>query len=134
MGKDYYINSLNLDIPIISLDAIRRKYKISPTDKNRNGWVVQEAKEQARAYLRSGQNFIWNATNITTLMRMQLVDLFVDYGAYVTITYIEKPYKIWRTQNQNREYPLPENVLDKMLHSLEIPQKTEAHEVKYITL
>ncbi len=132
MGKDYYIDSLKLDIPIISLDAIRRKNKIDPTDKKRNGWVVQEAKEQAKTYLRQGQDFIWNATNITTLMRKQLIDLFVDYGAYVKIVYIEKPYKAWRTQNKNREFPLPDNVLDKMLHDLEIPQKTEAHEVEYI--
>lgn len=134
MGKDYYIESLKLDIPVISLDAIRRKHKISPTDKKRNGWVIQEAKEEAKTYLRKGQDFIWNATNITSLMRKQLVDMFVDYGAYVTISYIEKPYKIWRTQNRNREYPLLESVLDKMLHNLEIPQKTEAHEVQYITV
>lgn len=131
MGKDYYINSIKSDIPVISLDAIRRKHKISPTDKKRNGWVIQEAKEQARVYLRSGQDFIWNATNITTLMRKQLVDLFVDYGAYVKIVYLEKPYKVWREQNRNREYPLPESVLDKMLNNLEIPQKTEAHQVEY---
>ncbi len=133
MGKDYYIHSLDLDIPTISLDAIRRKHKISPTDKKRNGWVIQEAKEEAKTYLRRGQDFIWNATNITTLMRKQLVDLFVDYDAYVSIVYVEKPYRVWRTQNRNREYPLPENILDKMLHSLEIPQKTEAHEVEYVT-
>lgn len=132
MGKDYYIESLNLDIPIISLDAIRRKHKIRPTDKKLNGWVVQEAKEEARQYLRKGQDFIWNATNITSLMRKQLIDLFVDYNAHVTIDYIEKPYKTWRTQNRNREYPIPENVLDKMLGNLEIPQRTEAHAVKYI--
>lgn len=134
MGKDHYINSLNLDIPIISLDAIRRKNKISPTDKKRNGWVVQEAKEQAKIYLRQGQDFIWNATNITSLMRKQLVDLFVDYGAYVKIAYVEKPYKVWRNQNRNREYPLPENVLDKMLYNLETPQQIEAHEVEYIVI
>lgn len=132
MGKDYYIQSLNKDIPVVSLDEIRRKNRISPTDKKRNGWVVQEAKEQARTYLRQGQDFIWNATNITTLMRKQLVDLFVDYGAFVSIHYIEKPYKIWRYQNSNREYPLPENILNKMFQSLEIPQQTEAHEVTYV--
>lgn len=132
MGKDYYLKSLDKDLPVISLDEIRRKNKISPTDKKRNGWVVQEAKEQARTYLRVGQDFIWNATNITGLMRKQLVDLFVDYGAYVSIHYLEKPYNVWRNQNKNRAYPLPENVLDKMLINLEIPQKTEAHEVHYI--
>lgn len=132
MGKDHYIQSLNLDLPIVSLDAIRRKHKISPTDAKRNGWVVQEAKEQARVYLRAGQDFIWNATNITQQMRTQLIDLFVAYKAYVTIAYVEKPYKDWRRQNKDREYQVPEKVLDKMMHKLEIPQLTEAHEVRYI--
>lgn len=131
MGKDYYISTLNKDLPIISLDDIRRQHRIDPTDKRRNGWVVQEAKEMAKKHLRQGQDFIWNATNITSLMRKQLIDMFVDYQAYVKLVYIEKPYHIWRAQNRNRAYPLPENVLDKMLHNLEVPQHTEAHEVCY---
>lgn len=131
MGKDYYISKLDKDLPVISLDDIRRQYRIDPTDKKRNGWVVQEAKEMAKKYLRAGQGFIWNATNITTLMRKQLIDLFVDYQAYVRLVYIEKPYGIWRTQNKNRAYPLPDMVLDKMLHNLEVSLLTEAHEVSY---
>lgn len=132
MGKDHYIKSLAKDIPIVSLDAIRRKHKISPIDKSGNGRVVQMAKEEARTYLRKGQNFVWNATNITKQMRTQLIDLFVSYGAKVKIVYIEKPYAIWHKQNREREYALPESVLEKMLLKLEIPQRTEAHEVKYI--
>ena len=132
MGKDHYIQSLDKDIPVVSLDTIRRKHKISPTDKSGNGWVVQTAKEEARTYLRKGQNFVWNATNVTQQMRSQLVDLFVSYGAKVKIVYVEKPYELWRNQNRNREFPLPENVLDKLLSKLEIPQLTEAHEVEYI--
>lgn len=132
MGKDHYIQSLDKDTPVVSLDVIRRKYKISPTDKSGNGWVVQTAKEEARTYLRKGQNFVWNATNITQQMRSQLIDLFVSYGAKVKIVYLEKPYELWRSQNRNREYPLPENVLDKLLSKLDIPQLMEAHEVEYI--
>ncbi|WP_029906783.1 AAA family ATPase [Prevotella sp. 10(H)] len=132
MGKDHYLKSLKKDIPVISLDAIRRKYKYSPTDRTGTGRVVQEAKEQAREYLRKKQDFVWNATNITHLMRQQLVDLFTMYGAKVKIVYIEKPYDAWREQNRNREHPLAENVLDKMLYKLEIPLLTEAHEVEYV--
>lgn len=132
MGKDHYIQSLSRDIPVISIDAIRRKYRISPTDKTGNGQAVQIAKEEARSYLRKGQDFLWNATNITRQMRVQLVDLFASYGAKVKIIYIEKPYKIWRNQNRNREYPLPETVLDRLLSKLEIPQLQEAHELDYI--
>ncbi|WP_104380934.1 AAA family ATPase [Sphingobacterium sp. HMA12] len=132
MGKDHYVTNHNEDIPVISLDDIRRRYRIDPTDRKRNGWVVQQAKEQAKIYLRKGQDFIWNATNITTLMRQQLIDLFVSYQAYVKLVYIEKPNSQWRLQNRNRAYPLPEVVLDKMLHNLDVPQLTEAHEVLYL--
>lgn len=76
--------------------------------------------------------FVWNATNITRLMRQQLVDLFVLYDAKVKIVYVEKPYDVWRKQNRSREHMLPEDVLDKMLAKFEIPQLTEAHEVEYI--
>ncbi len=131
MGKDYFIQSLGKDIPVVSLDDIRRKNKISPTDKQANGWVVQTAREEARKRLRKGEDFVWNATNITRQMRMQLIDLFVGYGARVKIVYIEKPYNVWRTQNRNREFPLPENVLDRMLAKLEVPQVWEADEVIY---
>ncbi|MBK5721062.1 AAA family ATPase [Dysgonomonas sp. Marseille-P4677] len=132
MGKDHYVKSLKSDIPVISLDAIRHNHKYSPSDKSVTGRVVQEAKEQARKYLRKKQSFIWNATNITRLMRQQLVDLFTLYGAKVKIVYVEKPYSIWRAQNLKRDSPVPENILDKMLRKLEIPQLTEAHEVEYV--
>lgn len=116
----------------VNVDDIRRKNKLSPTDKSANGWVVQEAKKQARAYLRKGQGFIWNATNITVMMRSQLINLFAEYGARVKVAYIEKPYSAWRKQNREREYPLPEAVLDTMLGKLEIPLLTEAHEIEYV--
>lgn len=101
MGKDHYIRTLPQDIPVISLDAIRRKYKVSPTDKAANGRVVQEAKEEARSYLRKEQGFVWNATNTSKQMRSQLIDLFLTYGAKVKIVYIEKPYEVWRKQIVN---------------------------------
>lgn len=132
MGKDYYLSTLSQDISVISLDAIRRKHKVSPTDKSANGRIVQEAKEEARNYLRKGQSFIWNATNISQQMRSQLIDLFITYGARVKIVYIEKPYEVWRKQNREREFMVPEPVLDAMLGRLEIPQLTEAHEVVYL--
>ena len=131
MGKDHYIKQLGEDFPIVSMDAIRRKHKISPSDSAANGWVVQTAKEEARVFLRKGQDFAWNATNITRNMRSQLISLFTGYGAKVKIVYIEKPYAVWRKQNKEREHMVPENIMDRMLSKLEIPQLTEAHEIEY---
>ena len=132
MGKDTYIQKHDKDYPIISLDEIRRRNKLKPEDTSANGWVAQQAKEQAKIYLRAKQNFMWNATNITSQMRAQLIDLFASYGAYIKIVYIEKPYKIWQNQNTKREEMVPKAVLQKMLYKLEVPTLTEAHEVAFL--
>ncbi|RYU95925.1 AAA family ATPase [Emticicia agri] len=130
-GKDTYIQKQLGDIPVISLDNIRRELKISPTDKENNGRVIQLAKEQARVYLRRKQSFVWNATNITRQNRQQLIDLMVTYGATVKLIYLEVPYLQLLSQNRNREYVVPVNVLERMIEKLEIPQIDEAHEVIY---
>lgn len=62
--------------------------------------LAQTAKEQARIYLCKGQDFIWNATNVSRQRRTQLIDLFITYGARVKIVYIEKPYSVWPQTEQ----------------------------------
>ena len=132
MGKDTYLQKHYKDYPIISLDEIRKVHKLKPEDKSANGWVAQQAKEQAKVYLRAKKNFVWNATNITLQMRSQLIDLFASYGAKVKIVYVEKPYKIWNKQNTQREDDVPKAALQKMLYKLEVPSLTEAHEVNFV--
>lgn len=131
MGKDHYLNTAGRELPVISLDAIRKRLKLDPKDRSANGFVAQEAKEQARIYLRAGQDFIWNATNITSQMRSQLIDLFTDYKARVKIVYLERPCKVWLKQNAAREEVLPMPALIRMLQKLEVPRLTEATMVIY---
>lgn len=57
-GKDFFIKKNYPNVPVISLDNIRRENKISPTDKKGNGQVIQMAKEQARVFLRKKETFI----------------------------------------------------------------------------
>ena len=130
-GKDWYIQNNLGNLPVISLDNLRRKYKASPTDQKMTGRIVQEAKENARQYLRKKQSFVWNATNLSTSMRKALISLFSDYGARVKIVYLEVPYKRLITQNANREYPLPKAVIEKMVKKWDVPQQWEAHSVAY---
>jgi len=132
-GKDTFIKKHYHDWPVISLDDMRTERGISPTDKTGNGQVIQEAKEQARVYLRKQKSFVWNATNTTSQMRMQLIDLFVSYKAKVTIVYIEVPYHSLHGQNTNRDAVVPLSVLDKLAHKLEVPASWEAHEVIHQT-
>lgn len=131
MGKDTYIQTHCPDLPVVSLDDIRRAHRLKPDDTSANGWVAQQAKEAARVHLRAKRDFVWNATNITRQMRSQLIALFADYGARIRLVYVEQPYRTWRAQNANREYAVPAAVLDRMLNKLEVPGLSEAHEVVY---
>jgi putative nucleotidyltransferase with HDIG domain len=132
MGKDSFIKSNYADYAVLSLDDIRRKHKLKPDDTSATGWVVQEAKEQAKVFLRKGEAFVWNATNITKQMRTQWIDLFTAYKARVTVIYIEVPYDQWQKQNKEREHPVPPRVLSRLLDKLEVPTPDEAHQVKYV--
>ncbi|HGM5489711.1 TPA: AAA family ATPase [Serratia fonticola] len=130
MGKDRYIAEHAVGMEVISLDNIRRQHRLSPADKNATGWVVQQAKLQAKTLLRRGEPFVWNATNITRQLRGQLVELFTAYGARVKVVYLEVPYAQWQRQNADREYSVPAEAMARMLSKLEIPQADEAHEVE----
>jgi len=124
-GKDTYIkNHLNW-LPVISLDEIRKELNIKPTDNQ--GLVIQTAKEKAREYMRNGEDFIWNATNITRKMRLSLISLFNDYNSYITIKFIYKPLNVILEQNKNREHMVPEKVIYKLYNKMEIPTQNESH-------
>lgn len=131
MGKDHYISKHLKDWPVISLDDIRRQYKLKPEDTAATGWVVQEAKARARAFLRQGTSFVLNATHITRQLRQQWIDLLVTYRARVRVVYLEVPYRQWRKQNATRAFPVPQAVLDRMLDKWEVPRPYEAHQVSY---
>ena len=130
-GKDTYIEK-HLEDPVLSLDDIRRAHKIAPTDKKKNGQVIQLAKEKAKEFLRSKTDFVFNATNISTDIRSRWISLFTDYKARVKIVYLEVPYKILKNQNANRAHKVPEKVIDKMIGKLEIPTTREAHDLEFI--
>jgi predicted kinase len=127
-GKDTYIKKY-LDLPVLSLDDIRRQHKIDPRDRKGNGQVIQFAKEQAKVWMRKRESFAFNATNITRDMRGKWISLFMEYGARIKIIYLEVPYRQLLSQNHNRDYKVPVAVVNKMIRRLEIPNFREGHEV-----
>ncbi len=88
-GNDTWLARSRPEIPIVALDAIRNALDIEATDNQ--GEVIQAAREQCREPLRAGQNFAFNATNITRRMRQRWIDSFADYGARIETVYIEPP-------------------------------------------
>lgn len=130
-GKDFRVAEDFAGRPVISLDALRREMKISPTDKQ--GPVVSRAREAARAYLRKKQSFVWNATNISRQMRELSINLFAAYNARVRIVYVEAPEERLFAQNRDRADAVPAEVIRKLTERWEVPDLTEAHRVDFVT-
>jgi putative nucleotidyltransferase with HDIG domain len=126
-GKDRYIAQNLAGWPVVSLDRLRSELDVDPADDQ--GGIVAAAREEARAHLRAGRSFVWNATNVSKRVRAQCIRLFADYDARIRIVYVEVPEDVLRAQNRARKSPVPERVLDALLEKWEVPDTTEAHEV-----
>lgn len=127
-GKDHWIQNSCLDLPAISLDALREELKIKPTDTK--GVVLSKARERAREHLRKKQPFIWNATNLSRQIREQSTNLIANYGAKVRVVYIEVPEETLVEQNRSRKEAVPNEVIQRLLRVWEVPDIREAHRVE----
>lgn len=128
-GKDTWIRENCSELPMISLDEIRKEMKILPTDNQ--GAVVQEARERAKEYLRKQIPFVWNATNLTPQIRQKQCSLFEDYHASVKIVFLETDWEEQMKRNCGRKAVVPEKVIREMLKNLVLPERFEAQEVKW---
>ena len=130
-GKDTWIRNHLPDWPVVSLDGLRKELGIGPTDDQ---WrVVQAARERARELLRQQRSFIWNATNITRMMRRRVIDLALAYHARTRIVYIETPFADILKHNRARQASVPEEIIYRLLDRLEMPVVSEAHRLENFT-
>ena len=128
-GKDTWIGRHAAKLPQISLDAIREETGAKPTGDQ--GAVVQAAREKARSFLRTGTNFVWNATNLSRETRTQLIDLLTAYNARVRIVYVEASRDAFFAQNRGRKAVVPVSAIERMMDRWEVPDPTEAQQVEW---
>ena len=131
-GKDTWIKENCPDIPMISLDEIRKEIKISPTDNQSK--VLEIARERARELLRKQQPFVWNATNLSPMVRAKQIKLFAQYHASVRIVYLETDWQEQLRRNGDRPDAVPEEAICHMLKELIPPEGKEAHTVQWLCL
>jgi putative nucleotidyltransferase with HDIG domain len=130
-GKDFWVAENLPNLPVISLDALRREMKIAPTDNQ--GPVVSRAREAARERLRKRRPFVWNATNISRQMRELSINLFAAYNARVRVVYVEATEARLFAQNRERADSVPAEVIRKLTARWEVPDLTEAHRIRWVT-
>ncbi|HEX7733765.1 MAG TPA: AAA family ATPase [Ktedonobacteraceae bacterium] len=130
VGKDTWVREHLGDLPVISLDTIRRELNIAP-DENQ-GSMIQLARQRAKELLRQRASFVWNATNIMRLRRQELVELVLAYSGRVRIVYLDASLKEIMQRNQQRQERVPDYVIQNFTRRMEVPDLTEAHTVEWI--
>ena len=126
-GKDTWIKKNLPDIPMVSLDELRKQLGC-PHGTNQSP-VIGAAREQAKVYLRKHQSFVYNATNLTPEYRGAWLSLAFNYGARVRIINMDVPFQEILRRNKEREANVPESDILRMMEKWEPPDQAEAHEV-----
>jgi len=128
-GKDTWARQNMPDLPMISLDDIRRELGAAASGEQAK--VIHTAQERARMLLRSKQSFVWNATNITPEIRAEQVGLFERYGARVRIIYLETPWETELARNEGRREKVPRSAIENLLAKTVPPMPDEAQTVEW---
>jgi putative nucleotidyltransferase with HDIG domain len=126
-GKNTWIQENLPNWEVISLDLLRKEMGVKSNDNQ--GIVANAAKAKAKEYMRNGQSFVWNATNLNSQLRGMLIRLFANYQAKIRIVYLEESWEELLKRNRNRTAKVPEKVLYRMRDLLEVPKVFEAHQV-----
>jgi predicted kinase len=127
-GKDTWVRENAGDREVISLDDIRAELDVDPADNQ--GEVIAAAYDRARAMLRTATPFVWNATNVSRMLRGKIIDLAAAYRARVRVVYLEPPIPLLRARNAGRTRYVPQRVWERMFDKLDVPNLTEAHVVE----
>ena len=90
------------------------------------------ARARARVLLRTGNDFVWNATNFSRPLRSLCLSLFYDYSAQVRIVYVETQAVELERRNHSRSRPVPASVIEGMIKRWEPPDLTESHSVDWV--
>lgn len=134
-GKNYWLSQHRPDLPVVSLDEVRRELGIAPTENQ--GTVAQIAKQRCQELLRAAKSFAFNATNTMRLTRNRWLDLFAAYHAKIEIVYVEPPFATILKRNNDRkhkdgEHTVPEQVIHKLAARCEPPTWLECHRLLYV--
>lgn len=132
-GKSSYIDNAFKYVPetvVISLDDIRAELSFRE-DQSKNKEVVRIAEERLIQALRNEKHIVWDATNTRKEFRDKLIQKALDYKVLTYIQVLLAKEKVIHSQNKNRKYAVPDNVVSKQIKQFQLPTLSEAHIVSY---
>ena len=122
-GKSSFLRQHLGNLPVVSLDEIRKKHH---NKKLREGRIRQDALEAFRVSLRKKEDVVWDSTNLTRNQRRRIIGLARKYGAFVHLYGFQVDPNDLLHRNANRTDQVPEKVVQAMSERYEFPDFNEA--------
>ncbi len=131
-GKSTYSknNKLFSNCTIINPDALRKEYFGSESIQARNQDIFAEAHKRVLTALYSGQDVVFDATNIRRHDRETLISRLPD-GTKTIALYFNTPLYECLRRNAARARYVPDKVIHRMYHALEKPTCDEFDKIIY---
>ena len=126
-GKSTYCEQYkhNKDWVVLSSDKIRAELG-DVNDQSRNEEVFKILHSIVKNDLRAGKNVCYDATNLSRRRRIYFIQHELrDIPCEKVCVLFATPYEICLKNNANRERKVPEEVIEKMYKSFNIPCKQE---------
>lgn len=130
VGKSSLLERLGLPASgfyVVSTDRIRYEFfgvvfarKVEP-----QVWAIARALVEGN--FRLGRSVVLDFTNLTIARRRQWIELAKKYGQKILGIFYEVPFEQARARNRKRprEWVVPDEVLQRMLNSLQLPSPGE---------
>jgi predicted kinase len=113
---------------VISLDEIRKKYKINNTNrKSVDGSVLQEATKLFKEALAAKEDVIWDACNLRRDFRDKITKLISDYNGISVLAFVANSVETSIKNDSKREKCsfIGEDVIKDQVKSFQYPERNE---------
>lgn len=106
------------DFIIISPDEVREELTGDIKDQSRNQEVFDIVYKRMITYLKNGFNVIYDATNCRSTYRIRILDVVSKLASNIICFVSTAPISECLKQNSERNYNVPEHVIERMYFTL----------------
>ena len=106
---------------IFSSDALRKELYGDESIQGDNTKLFNTLHRQIKTHLKNGYSAIFDATNISYKKRMAFLSELKNISCNKICVLMATPYEECLKRNAEREHKVPENVIERMYRSIDIP-------------
>ena len=133
-GKSTYIKENFPNLPIISRDVFRYElgFTSSPDEKiiakpDEEKRITRLMNERIIEYCKAGKDFVIDNMNLRYTYRQAILNIALQYNAYITVIYIEAPNI--ETCIKRRAGQIPANEYKRLLNTIDFPMPYEYDDI-----